>query len=87
MLVQQDNKFDFEKKELVRKQDIQVNEQHRQMQNLVATQETLLEFKNTRMVKKKELENEEQRYKTLLSQLVQVEDQGQDDLERQTQRI
>lgn len=67
MLVQQDNKFDFEKKELVRKQDIQVNEQHRQMQNLVATQETLLEFKNTRMVKKKELENEEQRYKTLLS--------------------
>jgi hypothetical protein len=68
VLVQQDNKFDFEKKELVRKQDIQVNEQqHRQMQNLVATQETLLEFKNTRMVKKKELENEEQRYKTLLS--------------------
>jgi hypothetical protein len=67
VLVQQDNKYDFEKKELVRKQDIQVNEQHRQMQNLVATQETLLEFKNTRMVKKKELENEEQRYKTLLS--------------------
>ena len=49
---------------------------------MVATQEQLLEFKNTRMIKKKELENEEQRYKTLLSQLVHVEKQGIEDLQR-----
>jgi hypothetical protein len=47
----------------------------------------LLEFKNTRMVKKKQLENEYARYKTLLSQLLHVEKQGKEDLERQKQRI
>lgn len=52
------------------------------MQELQATQEQVLEFKNTRMLKEKELENEEQRYKTLLTQLVQVEKQGLEDLER-----
>ena len=37
------------------------------MKNLVATQEMLLEYRNTRLVKQRQLENEEQRYKTLLS--------------------
>jgi hypothetical protein len=59
-----------------------VSEQVKQMQELQATQEQVLEFKNTRMLKEKELENEEQRYKTLLTQLVQVEKQGLEDLER-----
>jgi len=59
-----------------------VSEQVKQMQELQATQEQVLEFNNTRMLKEKELENEEQRYKTLLTQLVQVEKQGLEDLER-----
>lgn len=59
-----------------------MSEQVKQMQELQATQEQVLEFKNTRMLKEKELENEEQRYKTLLTQLVQVEKQGLEDLER-----
>ena len=47
----------------------------------------LLEFKNARMIKKKEIENEENRYKMLLAQHGQVIKQGQEDLERQKQRI
>ena len=47
----------------------------------------LLEYRNTRLVKQRQLENEEQRYKTLLSQLLHVEKQGKEDLERQAQRI
>jgi hypothetical protein len=42
----------------------------------------LLEFKNTRHVKQSQLKNEENRYKTLLSQLLHVEKQGKEDLER-----
>ena len=51
------------------------------------TQEMLLEFKNARMIKKKEIENEENRYKMLLSQHGQVMKQGSEDLERQKQKI
>lgn len=80
-------KTEFEKKEITRKQDVQLQEQSKTMNTLVATQEMLLEFKNTRMVKKKQLENEYARYKTLLSQLLHVEKQGKEDLERQKQRI
>lgn len=47
----------------------------------------LLEFKNARMIKKKEIENEENRYKMLLNQHGQVMKQGAEDLERQKQRI
>ena len=47
----------------------------------------LLDFKNTRMLKKKEIENEENRYKMLLATHGQVIKQGQEDLERQKQRI
>ena len=44
-----------------------MQDQAKQMKNLVATQEMLLEYRNTRLVKQRQLENEEQRYKTLLS--------------------
>ena len=37
------------------------------MCTLLKAQEQLLEFKNQKMVKKKEIENEENRYITLLS--------------------
>jgi hypothetical protein len=47
----------------------------------------LLEFKNTRLVKKQQIENEQVRYRTLMSQLLNVEKQGKEDLERQKQRI
>jgi len=57
------------------------------LRQLSKTQEMLLEFKNARMIKKKEIENEENRYKMLLSQHGQVMKQGAEDLERQKQRI
>lgn len=42
----------------------------------------LLDFKNERMLKKKEIENEENRYKMLLATHGEVIKQGQEDLER-----
>jgi len=36
------------------------------MKQLKTTQESILEFENSRLVKEKELENEENRYKMLL---------------------
>jgi len=47
----------------------------------------MVEFRRTRDIKKKELQNEELRYKTLLTQLLHVEKQGIEDLERQKTRI
>lgn len=55
MLEKQNAKFEFEKKEVVRKQEIKINEQVKQMQETAATQEQILEFNNTRLVKEKEL--------------------------------
>ena len=55
MLEKQNAKFEFEKKEVVRKQEIKINEQVKQMQETTATQEQILEFNNTRLVKEKEL--------------------------------
>lgn len=57
------------------------------MKQLKTTQESILEFENSRLVKEKELENEENRYKMLLKQLAEVKEQGKEDLERQKQRI
>ena len=37
------------------------------MRTLLKAQEQLLEFKNAKLIKKKEIENEENRYKMLLS--------------------
>lgn len=75
------------KKEIIHRQEQAIQDQAKQMKKLVATQEQLLEFKNTRLVKERQLENEEKRYKALLSQLLHVEKQGKEDLERQEQRI
>ena len=57
------------------------------MKKLLKTQEQLLEFKNAKLVKKKEIENEENRYKMLLSLDNQVQKQGAEDRERQKQKI
>lgn len=46
----------------------------------------LQEFKNTRLIKKEEIKNEEARYKLLLRQLHEVEEQGREDLKRQELR-
>lgn len=57
------------------------------MQTLLKAEEQLREFKNAKMVKKKEIENEENRYKMLLSLDNQVQKQGAEDRERQKQKI
>lgn len=69
--------------DLQKKQDHDINAQQTRLRNLSKTQEMLLEFKNARMIKKKEIENEENRYKMLLSQHGQVVKQGAEDKERQ----
>ena len=69
--------------ELQKKQEHDINNQQTRLKQLSKTQEMLLEFKNARMIKKKEIENEENRYKMLLNQHGQVMKQGQEDLERQ----
>lgn len=56
--------------------------QAKQMRALQKRQEELLEFKNSKMIKKKEIENEAGRYKMLLNILGQVRKQGEEDLER-----
>ena len=54
--------------ELKKKQDHDINAQQARLKKLSENQEMLQEFKNAQMVKKKEIENEENRYKMLLSQ-------------------
>ena len=68
--------------ELQKKQEHDINNQQTRLKQLSKTQEMLLEFKNARMIKKKEIENEENRYKMLLNQHGQVMKQGAEDLER-----
>ena len=46
------------------------------MKALLKAEEQLLEFKNQKMVRKREIENEENRYKMLLSLDAQVQKQG-----------
>ena len=73
--------------ELQKKNEADQKNQNDRLKQLAKTQEMLLDFKNTRMLKKKEIENEENRYKMLLATHGQVIKQGQEDLERQKQRI
>ena len=73
--------------DLKKKQDFDINAQQARLKKLSENQEMLQEFKNAQMVKKKEIENEESRYKMLLSQHSAVVRQGQEDKERQKQRI
>ena len=68
--------------ELKKKNEMDQNNQNDRLKQLAKAQEMLLEFKNTRMLKKKEIENEENRYKMLLATHGQVIKQGQEDLER-----
>ena len=44
-----------------------MNSQAARMKELLKARDQLLEFKNTKMIRKKEIENEENRYKMLLS--------------------
>ena len=81
------DKYEFQKAELIRKQENELTEQNKQMKQLKTTQESILEFENSKLIKEKELENEENRYKMLLRQLTEVKEQGKEDLERQRQRI
>lgn len=57
------------------------------MQSLQKREEELLEFKNAKMIKKKEIENESERYKSLLNILGLVRKQGDEDIDRQRHRI
>ena len=57
------------------------------MKELLKARDQLLEFKNTKMIRKKEIQNEENRYKMLLSLDNQVQKQGAEDRERQKQKI
>ena len=50
----------------------ELNQQEERMRTLYENENQLLEFKNAKMVKKKEIENEENRYKLLLSMDNQV---------------
>ena len=54
--------------ELQKKNEVDQKNQADKLKQLAKTQEMLLEFKNARMIKKKEIENEENRYKMLLAQ-------------------
>lgn len=65
----------------------ELNQQEERMRTLYENENQLLEFKNAKMVKKKEIENEENRYKLLLSMDNQVQKQGAEDRERQKQKI
>lgn len=72
---------------MTKKNETEVNQQEKTMRKLLKAQEQLLEFKNAKMIKKKEIENEENRYKMLLSLDNQVQKQGAEDRDRQTQKI
>lgn len=57
------------------------------MRELTRHQQALLEFKQSSSIKAREIENEENRYRMLLSLHGQVVAQGIDDIERQKQKI
>lgn len=80
-------KYEFETNEVQRKQENEIKEQEKQMRALKQQQAELLEFKTTRLVKKQELQTAEQRYKLLLQQLSEIERQGEEDIERQAEKI
>ena len=60
-------RFDTQQVDMNKRNQQELDQQERQMRTLLKAQEQLLEFKNQKMVKKKEIENEENRYITLLS--------------------
>ncbi len=66
-----------------KKNENELNAQANKMKDLYKARDQLLEFKNTKMIRKKEIQNEENRYKMLLSLDNQVQKQGGEDRERQ----
>jgi len=52
---------------MIKKNNAEQEQREGKMQTLLKAEEQLREFKNAKMVKKKEIENEENRYKMLLS--------------------
>ena len=52
------------------------------MDALARHYQTVMDFKTTQMAKKKEIENEEDRYKLLLRQFTEVKKQGEEDQKR-----
>jgi len=55
-----------------KRNESELNAQAKKMKDLLKARDQLLEFKNTKMTRKKEIQNEENRYKILLSQRAQV---------------
>lgn len=52
---------------MTKRNEQELNQQANRMKELLETRDRLLEFKNTKMIRKKEIQNEENRYKMLLS--------------------
>ena len=52
------------------------------IEELTSKQQMIADFQNTKQQKKSEIQNEEERYKMLLRQLTEVEQQGKEDLKR-----
>ena len=60
-------RFDAQQADMIKKNNAEQEQREGKMQTLLKAEEQLREFKNAKMVKKKEIENEENRYKMLLS--------------------
>ena len=50
-----------------KRNETELNNQAKKMKELLKARDQLLEFKNTKMTRKKEIQTEENRYKMLLS--------------------
>lgn len=61
------DRFDSQQVDMVKRNNTEQDQREGKMQTLLKAEEQLREFKNAKMVKKKEIENEENRYKMLLS--------------------
>ena len=70
------DRFEAQTVEMNKRNNQELDNQERQMKALLKAEEQLLEFKNQKMVRKREIENEENRYKMLLSLDAQVQKQG-----------
>lgn len=66
------DRFETQTVEMSKRNESELNAQAKKMKDLLKARDQLLEFKNTKMTRKKEIQNEENRYKILLSQRAQV---------------
>lgn len=60
-------RFETQTVEMTKRNETELNNQAKKMKELLKARDQLLEFKNTKMIRKKEIQNEENRYKMLLS--------------------